>query len=114
MWTIDSPTTSPLELFDAVSAQRDPGTTAVFVAARSAVAQAYMNYDAARADVTALVPLGSPEPTFTALRSNYRRFREVSALYAALKLASKWCPMCGDRPVAALDHYLPNDKFPEF
>jgi hypothetical protein len=114
MWTVATPATDGAWLYSAVAARRRAETQSLLEAARESTLAAYDAYRAAADDVTTLVPLEASAALRAAWSSNYERFKETQEdLYAAMKLAARWCPMCGERAVVALDHYLPRSVYPE-
>jgi hypothetical protein len=114
MRSVKSPELDPQALYDRVCAKRRSATSEILAAARPEVWGAYEEYETAK-EPAMLSPLGARVDLRAALRTNYARFKSAHPqVYARLKLAARWCPYCGDRPVTGLDHYLPNSLFPEF
>lgn len=114
MQIVARPAVDAPRLYDEVSRRRHPSTTEMLQGARGQVCDAYKTYEQS-AEPATLTPIGATGSLRKALRGNYERFKETHAdLYGSLKLASRWCPYCGDRDVTGLDHYLPDAVFPEF
>lgn len=124
MWRLSPPNLVASDVFDAVSAKRKTLAVRMQLAALSpAVRTTYASYVTAAAADTDLLTMLQPA-TWTdregdALRANYDLLvrstsAPIASLYDRLRLATRFCPMCGERTATELDHYLPQAVFPEF
>lgn len=123
MWTLQPPEITSRETLDASTSQiADTVIRDGIRASYSKIFAAEDSFTAAAADGTCYQLSGSDYKVAgisdDELISLYTRLsRKGSAardLYDRIKLAAPYrrCPMCGHRPVASVDHYLPKSSFP--
>jgi 5-methylcytosine-specific restriction endonuclease McrA len=124
MWTVTRPTQAAATTYlRCISRVRDPVVKQQLLAATDDVRDASQAFDeAAAAAVTyqlteadfesAHVSAEQLQKTYTKRMAPQRAPGRV--IYDELKLAAPYgiCPLCGQRPVASLDHHLPKSRFP--
>ena len=105
--------------YDAAITHRAARTGKLLLGARDTVLKAYSQYETAKGDALTISPAAVDDETAGALRTNYLHtyngkclFSLREALFANVPL--NLCLMCGTSRTADLDHFLPQEKYPEF
>jgi hypothetical protein len=101
---------------------RDAQLKARLLASEPIVVDQFNRYEVAGQNGT-FFSLQNPQPAIASdeeltdlySRSMVRKNSPGRPTYDALKHAAPYgiCPLCGQRPVSSLDHYLPKDRFPK-
>jgi 5-methylcytosine-specific restriction endonuclease McrA len=114
MRTLSPPEIDEIDLYDRLQARRRRGTADVLAKARATVLDAYTQYKPP--EVCGLSTVIENEDTAEKLRSNYQVLRSgaLAGDGARILARSRICCLCGLRATSQLDHYLPQQEFPEF
>jgi hypothetical protein len=99
--------------------QRTARIRTLLTAATQQVGTAFGNYQTARANAGAILPLAVADALKRAWKENYKYISSAGAmahLRAELMALARngRCPFCGIGAAATLDHYLPKSRYPEF
>jgi hypothetical protein len=104
----------------ALSIRRSIETKARLTAARTDVLGAYKRYDASSGSAAKLKPLVLDPKTAADLKKNYQLTysgKSLSQMRDDILATAPFgglCPMCGRTSASTLDHYLPEDVYPEY
>ncbi len=114
MRSLTLPLIDEAELYDRITTKRRGATRQVLSDARPIILDAYSTYRLEQIyDLTSVIDDDSIK---AALDSNYPVLRSgsLSLVGGEILARSRICCLCGVRPTAELDHFLPKTKFPEF
>jgi hypothetical protein len=117
---LKKPTRDVIDDFDLVcSARKSRQTREILSEVRRRVLDAYKDYDSGGDPLSGTTPLELKDEAADALRGNYLHTypkKKLAQLRSEITSSTPFelCAMCSKGAVAALDHYLPKDKFPEF
>ena len=110
-----APVVDEEQLFDDVSAARDPVEAGTLASLRATVFRSYGSYRATR-PVASLQPLTVAADEAALLYSNYERLGRTAlvAIRGRVLARTRRCALCNVGGAGTLDHHLPRRRFPEF